>query len=229
MNKLVSSYTLYELFKANIYPNTAKFIDIQTSFSGLDTFIHNMGVVELLPNIFALDESEHLELKDYVSELLQNICNRYQFNNFTKVEQIYCPWDSQIPSADSNEVEAQFEKDLMSLLQYMNMTYPKYAKILDLYEAKKTHLMDKLTSVVEAEAGTSGTSKYDDTPQTANGTYNDSYSTDVTKSSSSTESESTTTWDDANVMKRLDEIQKLYDNIMKRWTDNFEQFFWEVD
>ena len=230
MNKPVVScyYTLIELFRAYIDNETNLVINLDHSIQNFDSFLVNYMELATLPNLYTFDaEAGTYSANSHVTEMLQVIFRRYGNQIFTKIKVPYTPWDMQIPEVGSGQVEDEFYKDFYMLLQYLDSTYPKYAKLLDLYETNKNKLMDRLQSIVDAEADTNGTSKYDDTPQTASGTYDDSYSTDVTKSSSHSESGQTTTWDDANIMKRLDEIQKSYDNIMKTWSDNFEQFFWE--
>jgi hypothetical protein len=95
-------------------------------------------------------------------------------------------------------------------------TYPKYKKLLDLYKAQETKLMDKLTTT------TSGKTRFNDMPQSpiaAGDIDGDDHLTNLTKD----DNESAT--DPETPMMRLAEIQANYKNIYNDWCDEFVKTF----
>ena len=73
--------------------------------------------------------------------------------------------------------------------------------------------MDKLNSTIEFN------SKYNDTPQNAGNMDSDPYTTNTTRTKSTTESDSNT------LMARLNEIQNSYRNLYMDWVNEFDGLF----
>ena len=99
---------------------------------------------------------------------------------------------------------------------WLTATYPKYKKLLDLYKAQETKLMDKLTTT------TSGKTRFNDMPQSpiaAGDISGDDHLTNLTKD----DNESAT--DPSTPMMRLAEIQANYKNVYLDWLDEFTKTF----
>lgn len=144
---------------------------------------------------------------------------------------------------------------LARVMRVLDLTFPKYSKILALYEEKKNSLLAKVESG-ETESGSSsqgethssqnhGTqeSKFNDTPQadpTGEDPFaGDQYVSELTKGkndgsesgSSSVNGQSlrtiSRTEDGATPMARLEEVQRLYSQVMKKWLNEFDDLFIE--
>lgn len=120
----------------------------------------------------------------------------------------------------SPEFEPSVSDDIKSFVSrvaaWLMGTYPKYKKLLDLYKAQETKLMDKLTT------NTSGKTRFNDMPQSpiaAGDIDGDDHLTNLTKD----DNESAT--DPETPMMRLAEIQANYKNIYNDWCDEFVKTF----
>ena len=163
-------------------------------------------------------------------DILQAIYNRYKDEFFISYRKDYTPWDESLPDITDSEVQDILLKQMWILLNYIDKTSPKYRKLLALYTSAEDKLLDKLQTIVDADADTNGTSRFNDTPQNPaeeDEFAEDDYTTNLTKSNSHSESGSTTSYDEGTIMSRLDEIHRLYQNVMERWVGEFEKFFWE--
>ena len=241
MRKIRTSFTLIEVYNdiiSDFDTNEYGYMPYLSSNFGLNFQNYPypkrpvaISTLTHLENVFKSQNGEVVFKDNYVSKCFEGVLQRYCHQYFVSVEKVYEPWNQEIPSVDDEEVKTESIKQLLNIFQYMNLTAPKYVKLLGLYEAQKDKLMDKLTTEVEAGADTKGTSRFNDTPQEMPSDYDEfedpDYTTNINISKSHNESSSTTTYDDKNIMARLDEISKLYDNIMRRWIGEFDKFFWE--
>ena len=91
---------------------------------------------------------------------------------------------------------------------WLNQTYHKYSKLIDLYESQKDDLLKQLES--------SSKTLFNDTPQAGGDFTTDPYVTNATQVSTST--------DTATPIARLKEVQDNIDNYYKEWADEFEKF-----
>ena len=91
---------------------------------------------------------------------------------------------------------------------WINQTYPKYKKLIDLYESQENDLLKQLES--------SSKTLFNDTPQTGGDFTTDPYVTNATQVKTST--------DTATPMARLKEVQDNIVNYYKKWADEFEKF-----
>lgn len=183
---------------------------------------------DIYPNVFKFSGDDVL-YKDYILDLLQGLYNRYKHQAFVGIDIPFTPWDRQIPAITDTNVQKEFGERLCLLINKINDTAPKYSKLLSLYSSNESKLMDKLSNKVSAGAKVEGLSRFNDTPQDGGLYDDDSHTTNLTATSSSSKSNSTTTYDDKNIMARLEEVRALYRNLMKEWNEEFEEFFWEVD
>ena len=91
---------------------------------------------------------------------------------------------------------------------WLHQTYPKYKKLLDLYESQENDLLKQLES--------SSKTLFNDTPQAGGDFTTDPYVTNATQVKTST--------DTATPMARLKEVQDNIVNYYKEWADEFEKF-----
>ena len=91
---------------------------------------------------------------------------------------------------------------------WINQTYPKYSKLISLYESQEDNLLKQLES--------SSKTLFNDTPQAGGDFTTDPYVTNATQVSTST--------DTATPMARLKEVQDNIVNYYKKWADEFEKF-----
>lgn len=148
-----------------------------------------------------------------------------------------------IISTSSEEYLAGREQEYQAIT-YMNkiinriqLTYPKYNTLLSIYDTEASNLMDGIsnsytdTRTETTSGSSSGNNRLNDTPQDT-GTFTDdshtsSYSENESEASSSLSSTFThTATDDAEILiDRLDKVQNKYQNLMKRWVDEFKDMF----
>lgn len=88
-------------------------------------------------------------------------------------------------------------------------TYEKYIVLLDFYAAEKTHLLNRIGSISK--------NKYNDTPQNGGDFDNDEHL--------STINTTTVEQDVSPLINRLDDISKLYQNVLSDWADEFKHLF----
>lgn len=98
-------------------------------------------------------------------------------------------------------------KTIKSIVYQMVATYPRYKKLLDSYAAEESKLMDQVKSY----------SKFNDTPQMANQYDSNEYVSTYTEYGN----------DIATKMARLDEIKRMYADLMNDWVDEFNNLFIE--
>ena len=138
-------------------------------------------------------------------------------------------------------------KKVINILDY---TYVRYSTLLDLYENQKEHLLDKLQSSRsgsrslahnQASSNTqNSTSLYNDAPQTSDviaTISGNQYATDLTKGQVSDSGETHSTGSDTfseseshdtlTIMGKLDEIEKQFSNVWKKWLNEFDELFIE--
>ena len=98
-------------------------------------------------------------------------------------------------------------------------TYEKYTTILKAYSDNRANLMDQLSKTISGN----DTRRDNDTPQDS-GTFDDDSHTSFI---SQGEIENNEYWDDAPLIDRLDKIEKLYQQTMKNWVNEFKDLFIE--
>ena len=91
---------------------------------------------------------------------------------------------------------------------WINQTYPKYKKLIDLYESQENNLLKQLES--------SSKTLFNDTPQAGGDFTTDPYITNATQIKTST--------DTATPIARLKEVQDNITNYYKEWANEFEKF-----
>ena len=116
---------------------------------------------------------------------------------------------------DWNSKMVEFRTNLANILEN---TADRYESLIGLYNSEKTKLLDGVKTI------TTGTGRFNDTPQDiTNGDEfgNNTHITNITKSTAEAVSDLDTK------MGRIDEIQRKLRNLWKDWLDEFEVVFIE--
>lgn len=179
--------------------------------------------------------------EDVIKEQAINILNKV----FLRYETHICMIVDRNTTIRSECVK--FFKKLLKILDY---TYERYTILLDLYDSQKSHLMDKLQSSRSGSRSLASdqsnsntqnsTSLYNDAPQTSDviaTISGNQYATDLTKGQVSDSGETHSTGSDSfseseshdtmTIMAKLDEIEKQFSNIWKKWLNEFDELFIE--
>ena len=101
------------------------------------------------------------------------------------------------------------------LIMVLEMTSPRYLKLLEVYETAKNQLLDPV------EITTGGITRFNDTPQDEGDFANDSHTTNLTEDSRTTSNDLDTK------MGRIKEIESNYNNVLLNWSNEFESIFLE--
>lgn len=182
------------------------------------------------------------DLTKYAKEVIHRVVAR--FGNDIAVAVRTCPL------VESNEkLEDESIMFLDSFTSILSNTYDKYSFLLSLYENKKDSLLTSLSDSVEIEGSgetssqnqstSSGKAIFNDTPQNEY-SNEDSYETDKhstnksvsegisngSSSSSASSSETRTrTYDNQYLINRIDSIDKMYQDLLLRWSNEFSRLF----
>ena len=111
--------------------------------------------------------------------------------------------------------EKPYFKFLVDMGNVFNFTKQKYSTLLNLYASEKENLLNKVQTLA------SGTTRYNDTPQDTGDFSDDSHTTNI----SQTTGESST--DVKPLIERLADINRLYQQVLLDWTNEFERLFIE--
>lgn len=152
--------------------------------------------------------------KDIVKVLFtQYVYPKYWRYYFVVVESdILHPFDQN--QLDESTIEVVKRVD--DVIVILNETYPKYSVLIEKYEAEKTHLLDSIEQSREL------LHKYNDTPQSSgleDPFTSDTHLTDASKDIEKLQNDLTTK------MQRLDEINRLWQNIYVKWANEFKCLF----
>lgn len=140
-------------------------------------------------------------------ELIKEIGYKYFYNMmaYEDIETYGQPID-----LDTIELSDEKKYYLKAKIKYIyDTTKDRYSTLMQLYEDNKTKLMDKLSSEHVV--------KFNNTPQLADVGDTDEYATTYSKTENSV--------DNLDTMSKLDEIFKLYRNLLARWVDEFSGLF----
>lgn len=125
-------------------------------------------------------------------------------------------WDHYCFYTISSEFSVEKQKNFIAkLLTIIEMTSPRYLKLLEVYTSADAELLDPV------KIGTTRTTRFNDTPQDEGDFANDSHTTNIT------EDNGETTNDLDTKMGRIKEIESGYNNILLNWSNEFESIFLE--
>ena len=163
-------------------------------------------------NAFPLDtfvwwDSVNSDFKAEVAPVLNYLGQRYALHYIVFFH----------PSASDTEKAEATKNALWVLLNALTNTYARYKPVLDAYKEKEATLLAaiKVTST--------GSARFNDTPQNGGDYSDDEHTTNITQSVGSTESDSTTP------ALRLAEIRRYWRNIQKEWVDELGRVTIEGD
>ena len=130
------------------------------------------------------------------------------YEEVVEVETIEVPDWANIEDQDIQLSDETRLKTAGKFYAWLNQTYPKYKKLISLYESQENDLLKQLES--------SSKTLFNDTPQAGGDFTTDPYITNATQVKTST--------DTATPMARLKEVQDNIVNYYKEWADEFEKF-----
>ena len=146
-------------------------------------------------------------LEPMINELWQSIIARYYDDYAVMISEE----DDTIPSLTWENISPFFNK----LINTITRTKDYYLTLLNIYNNQKNNLLNQVKSI------STNTTRFNDTPQNGGEFVDDNHTSEFTKVNNSIESDVNT------MMYRINEIQKLYRNVMKDWVDEFEKLFIE--
>lgn len=140
---------------------------------------------------------------NYVASVINNVYQLHHEN--------YCVFSEVQLSAPSTQAKVF----MMKFLTLLNQTAFRYKSLLSAYDSQKTKLLDKLSS------SNTGLAKFNDTPQGSGDFSDDTHTTNVTRTTSETQTEVKTP------IERLKEIQDGFSDVLARWSEEFDNLFLE--
>lgn len=139
-------------------------------------------------------------------------------SDYSKVVDLVCKrfWDHYFFYTESSEFSTDKQKNFIAkLLMILEMTSPRYLKLLEVYDSAKNELLSPV------EIKTEGLTRFNDTPQNEGDFANDEHTTNLTEDSRSTTNDLDTK------MGRIKEIESSYNNLILNWSNEFESLFIE--
>ena len=106
---------------------------------------------------------------------------------------------------------------ISKFLHILSFTWQKYTAILSAYDTAKTKLLDKLERVSSG----SDIRRDNDTPQDTGDFSDDTHTSFITQGTTDV----TESHDDTSLIERLDKIQRLYQDTMLKWVNEFHILF----
>lgn len=121
----------------------------------------------------------------------------------------------------SETMDEDFEKKTLNfiakLVYVLEMTSPRYLKLLEVYASASEELLSPV------EITSEGLTRFNDTPQDEGDFANDEHTTNLTQDSR------TTTNDLDTKMGRIREIESNYNNLLLNWSNEFDSLFIEEE
>lgn len=178
------------------YPNTSDdmlFSDIMTTYG------------------FVIENSSSDNLTILYQLMRMNYARFYDSYVFRKKISIYDDEDDiTITSAELKEIWRRF-------INVFNITAPRYIPLLEQFEANKSDPIGQISST------SSGTTRFNDTPQNGGDYSDDEYTSHITQTSA------TTSTDAGSIMDRLDALYKNWRSILRDWTNEFKGLFYAFE
>ena len=164
-------------------------------------------------------DNDEYDLKDYVAQMLDEFYLRY------------CDYFAAADSSVTDVPEEQTMLDFYAkLFNVLNVTYPKYATIIKFYKNNETKLMDSLNRDYTDDADSSGTvtSRYNDTPQDGGLFEDDTHTSNVNETSSSSDSglEHKETYNNEYMIDRINKIRDNLSNLFTEWENKVATILW---
>ena len=155
--------------------------------------------------------------KDYVADMLNEFYTRY--NEYLAVAK-----------CDEDLTEADCLKWFEKFFNVLNVTYPKYSVIIKAYKTNETKLMDSLNRDYTDDGDSSGTvtSRYNDTPQDGGLFEDDTHTSNVNETSSTSDSglEHKETYNNEYMIDRINKIRDNLSNLFTEWENKVATILW---
>lgn len=159
-----------------------------------------------------------LAMPNYSSPLIEN--NNWKEANVSKLLDLIVKRFHSFICVETISSEFSIEKRnnfIAKLLAVVEMTSPRYLKLLELYTSQANNLL----APVKTESNSKN--RFNDTPQN-NGTYEeDPFTTNISFLDSISKTDVDT------IMGRLREIEGNYNNVLLNWSNEFQSLFIEED
>lgn len=150
-------------------------------------------------------DTEDEEIKEEYRPVLELVVKRFLEH--------YCFWTT---SSEANEEFTTLCCNFMAkIINVLIMTAPRYLKLLEVYSGADASLMSPV------EITSTGLTRFNDTPQDEGDFANDEHTTNLT------EDNRTTSNDIDTKMGRIREIEGNYNNILLKWSNEFDKLFLE--
>lgn len=106
-----------------------------------------------------------------------------------------------------------FPYAIKDVINVINLTAPKYIPLFNAFKSKSDDPIGKVESI------TSGTARYNDTPQDEGDFADDEHTTNISQT------ETTQQVDAGSIMTRLAELYKDFKSIILEWANEFDKIF----
>lgn len=190
-----------------------------TSFANFIAFLlTQMSVNPDLIKFSEFDEdNDEWTHKDYVDEMLNDFYPR--FYKYYAASSLL----GELTEDDREEFWCKF-------FNVLNVTYPKYATIIKFYKSNESKLMDALNRDYTDDGDSSGTvtSRFNDTPQDGGLFEDDTHTTNVNETSSTSDSglEHKETYNNEYMLDRLNRIRDNLSNLFTEWENKVATILW---
>lgn len=195
--------------KAFIYFTLGEIISLED-----DTIEPNSSTKDLVFTTIMTDygltiEDSSASKQTILNQLMRMIYARYYSCEIYRKELDF-PYYQDASSPDSGERKEVFR----GLIQLFNLTAPRYIPLLEQYKANESDPIGKISST------STGKTRFNDTPQDGGDFEDDEYTTNITQTEATTESDS------GSIMERLDALYRNWRQILRDWTSEFKGLFY---
>lgn len=163
-------------------------------------------------------DNSYYVFKDHAKELLRILYDRFGRSYFVKSN-----------SDEASEIREISKMKINALASILNLTYNKYATLLDNLETLKNKLINPKESGYHSTTETSGngTNRFNDTPQNTGAFDTDPYTTNINESETSGDSETTSenTVNDLYNVEKIAMLEDKYRIILLNWSNEFKRLF----
>lgn len=163
-------------------------------------------------------DNNYYVFKEHAQELLRVLYNRFGRSYFVKSR-----------SDDPIDIKEEAKVKMNALVSILNMTYNKYATLLDNLETLKNKLINPKESGYHSTTETSGngSNRFNDTPQNTGAFDTDPYTTNFNESETTGDSETTSenTVNDLYNVEKIAMLEDKYRIVLLNWSNEFKRLF----
>ena len=190
---------------------------IEATLNGLKSSDYNLN--ENLIKFAEMDsDTDEFTCKDYVAEMLRDFYPR--FKDYFAISKC---GDEALTQDDVLEFFAKF-------FNVLNVTYPKYALIIKALKDNEAKLMASLNRDYTDDGDSSGTvtQRFNDTPQDGGLFEDDTHTTNVNETSSTSDSglEHKEEYNNEYMIDRINKIRDNLSNIFTEWENKVATILW---